>query len=273
VSGDAPLIDCHAHVWGPGLPFAANAWKRPDYTYTVEDFLADLDAQGIPYGVIAAASLFGTNSEYSIRAVTAHRRLRATAIVDTGIDFEALAALRAVGIVGVRLQWFFMNPLPNMDSEEFLLLCNRLRQLDMHLHLNINGERLAGVAEHLLDTGVKLVIDHFGWHDPAPRLAAPSYQAMLRLLERDNLWVKMTSGYRHPDEHQPDWSLPVEYAQDLLQRFGPRKLMWGSDAPFIGHEQVASYALAVERFRQCVPDAATRLAIGENGYNFYFGSP
>ncbi len=24
---DAPLIDCHAHVWGPGMPFAANAWE------------------------------------------------------------------------------------------------------------------------------------------------------------------------------------------------------------------------------------------------------
>jgi predicted TIM-barrel fold metal-dependent hydrolase len=270
--GDAPLIDCHAHVWGPDMPFAANAWKRPDYTYTVEHFLADLDAQGIRHGVIAAASLFGTNNAYSIAAVKQHSRLRATAIVDMDIDFEALAALRAVGIVGVRLQWFFMNPLPNMDSEEFLLLCNRLQQLDMHFHLNINGERLLGVAERLLGTGVKLVIDHFGWHDPAPRLEAPSYVGMLRLLERDNLWVKMTSGYRHPDEHHPDWSLAVAYAQDLLQRFGPSKLMWGSDAPFIGHEQVASYALAVERFKQCVPDAATRRAIGENGYRFYFGN-
>jgi predicted TIM-barrel fold metal-dependent hydrolase len=269
----APLVDCHAHVWSADMPFAANAWKRPDYSYTVEDFLADLDAQGIRYGVIAAASLFGNNNAYSVRAVTAHQRLRATAIVDTGIELEDLAALRAVGIVGVRLQWFFLNPLPNMDGEEFLLLCNRMRQLDMHFHLNINGERLVAVAEHLLNTGVKLVIDHFGWHDPAPRLAAPSYQGMLKLLERENLWVKMTSGYRHPDEHHPDWSLPVAYAQDLLQRFGPTRLLWGSDAPFIGHEHVASYALAIERFEQCVPDAATRRAIGENAHRFYFGNP
>ena len=141
----------------------------------------------------------------------------------------------------------------------------------MHIHLNIEGDRLVDVAGRLMQTGVKLLIDHFGWHDPGPRLAAPSYQGMLGLLDRGNAWVKMSSGFRHPNEHSPDWSLPVEYAQDLLRRFGTGKLLWGSDAPFVGHEHVASYGMAVERLKQCVPDSATRRAIGENGYRFYFG--
>ncbi len=266
-----PLIDCHAHVWGPHLPFASNAWKRPDYVYTAENFLADLDAHGVRYGVIAAASLFGTNNSYSIESLLAHKRLRATANVDIGIDSPALAALRDAGMVGIRLQWFFMNPLPDMAGREFQSLCSMVRDLGMHIHLNINGDRLVDVAGRLIDTGVKVVIDHFGWHDPAPRLAAPSYQGMLRLLERGNAWVKITSGYRHPDEHFPDWSLPTAYAQDLLARFGPQKLLWGSDAPFIGHEHVASYGLAVERFKLCVPDPVVRRALGENGHRFYFG--
>jgi predicted TIM-barrel fold metal-dependent hydrolase len=93
----------------------------------------------------------------------------------------------------------------------------------------------------------------------------------LELLDRGKAWVKVTSGYRHPDEHHPDWRLPTLYAQDLLRRYGAEKLLWGSDTPFIGHEHVASYGLALERFRLCVPDPATRQAIGENGYRFYFG--
>ena len=80
----------------------------------------------------------------------------------------------------------------------------------------------------------------------------------------------MTSGYRHPDEHHPDWALPVLYAQDLLRRVGPERLFWGSDAPFIGHEHVASYTLAIDRYRRCVPDIAARRAIDDNGYRFYF---
>jgi predicted TIM-barrel fold metal-dependent hydrolase len=272
VQNDGPLIDCHAHVWGPHMPFVSTAWTRPDYVYSAEDFLDDLDAHGVRYGVIAAASLFGTYNDYSIRAVRAHKRLRATAIVDPNVDLYTLEAMKADGIVGVRLQWFFRNPLPDIAGDEFQRLCYRLRDLGMHIHLNIEGDRLVDVAGRLMDTGVNLVIDHFGWHDPALRLAAPSYQGMLRLLDRGNAWVKISSGFRHPDEHFPDWSLPVEYAQDLLRRFGAGRLFWGSDSPFVGHEGVASYGMAVERFRQCVPDEGERRAIGENGYRFYFGA-
>jgi predicted TIM-barrel fold metal-dependent hydrolase len=269
--GESPLIDCHAHVWGPGMPFVSTAWTRPDHVYSVEDLLADLDAHGVRFGVIAAASLFGSYNDYTIRSLRAHKRLRATAIVEPDVDLYTLESMKADGIVGVRLQWFLRNPLPDLAGDDFQRLCHRLRDLGMHIHLNIDGDRLVEVGSHVMQTGVRLLIDHFGWHDPALRLAAPSYLGMLRMLERGNAWVKLSSGFRHPRDDSPDWSLPVEYAQDLLRRFGTEKLFWGSDSPFVGHEKVASYRLALERFRQCVPDAATRRAIGENGYRFYFG--
>jgi predicted TIM-barrel fold metal-dependent hydrolase len=267
---EPPLIDCHAHVWGPHMPVLGTAWKQPGPPYPVERYLADLDTHGVRYGVIAAASLFGTYNDYSIRAVRAHDRLRATVIVDPSIDLYTLESMKADGIVGIRLQWFFRDPLPDLGCEDYQRLCCRLRDLGMHVHVNIEGARLVDVASRLHATGVRVVIDHFGWHDPAPRLAAPSYRGMLELMERGNVWVKLSSGFRHPDEHHPDWTLPFEYAQDLLRRFGPEKLLWGSDSPFVGHEHVASYAVAIERFHRCVPDVDARRAIGDNGHRFYF---
>ena len=263
---DPPLIDCHAHIWGPDMPFVSTAWSRPDYVYSTEDFLADLDAHGILFGVIAAASLFGTYNDYVIRALRQHKRLRGTAIVDPDIELYSLEKMRADGIVGVRLQWFFMDPLPDMGDAAFQRLCARLRDLDMHIHLNIEGARLNEVAARILDTGVRLVIDHYGWHDFGPRLAAQSYQDMLRLLDRGNAWVKLGCGYVRPDR-----DLPRAYAQDLLARFGPERLLWGSNSPFVGHEDSASYAMTIEEFHDIVPDADVRRAIGENGYHFYFG--
>jgi predicted TIM-barrel fold metal-dependent hydrolase len=265
-----PLIDCHAHVWGPAMPFVSTAWTRPSYAYTVDDWLTDLDAHGVRYGVIAAASLFGTYNDYTIRAVRRHDRLRGTAIVDPAIDLYTLEAMRADGIAGVRFQWFMLNPLPDLDSDDYRRLLTRLRDLGMHIHLNIEGARLAEVTGRLAATGVRLLIDHFGWHDPAQGLAAQSYDAMLRLLEKGNVWVKATAGFRHPDQKLPNWDLQADYVRDLLTRFGPEKLLWGSDAPFVGHEEAASYATAIDMWRTCIPDAA-RAAIGENGYRFYFG--
>ncbi len=263
-----PLVDCHAHAWGPDMPFVSTAWQRPGYVYSAEDLLRDMDAHGIAYGVIAAASLFGTYNDYTIAALRRHRRLRGTAILPLTIDRYTLEAMRADGIVGARLQWFFMDPLPDMDSDDFRRTMRRLRDLDMHVHLNIEGARLIPVATRLAETGVKLVIDHFGWHDTAPRLAADSYQAMLRLMEGGRVWVKTSAGFRH----RPDWDLAREYTQDLLARFGPERLLWGSDSPFVGDEDKASYAMAVEVFHHCVPDEAMRDALGAAAYRFYFAS-
>lgn len=261
-----PLIDCHAHVWGRDMPFVQSAWTRPDYVYSAEDFIADLDAHSIQYGVIAAASLFGTYNDYTIRAIRRHKRLRGTAIVDPAIDFHTLEAMRDDGIVGVRLQWFMLDPLPDMEADDFQRLCRRLRDLDMHIHLNIEGARLIPVATRLLRSGVKLVIDHFGWHDFEPRLAAESYQGMLRLLDSGRTWVKLSSGFR-----RPDWDLPAEYARDMLARVGPDRLLWGSDAPFVGHEHAVNYGQTVALFHHCVPDPVTRALIGAESYRFYFG--
>jgi predicted TIM-barrel fold metal-dependent hydrolase len=247
------------------MPFVKSAWIRPDYVYSAEDFLRDLDAHGIQYGVIAAASLFGTYNDYTIDALRRHKRLRGTAILDPRIDRYALEAMRADGIVGARLQWFFVDPLPDMESDDFQLLCRRLRDLGMHIHLNIEGKRLIPVATRLAETGVKLVIDHFGWHDPAPRLAADSYQQMLRLMERGRIWVKISSGFR-----RPDWELPKDYTQDMLARFGPERLLWGSDAPFVGDEDAVSYGQAVALFNHMVPDENIRQALGAAAFRFYF---
>ena len=262
---DAPLVDCHAHVWDGSVPFAPDAWTRPEYRYTAEDFLADMDAHGIGFGVIAGASLFGRNHAYTLGALARHPRLRATLVYDPGLGGEQLAGLRAAGVGGMRLQGFRM-PLDDLATAGFARTAARVREQRMHLQLNVDGERFAEVAPAVAALGANLVIDHFGWHDPALRLAEPSYRAMLALLERANVWVKLSSGFR-----RPDMDLPGEYAQDLLSRFGPGKLLWGSDAPFVGHEQAIDYAGTVALLRRWVPDAEQRRAIGESGYRFYFG--
>lgn len=259
------LVDSHAHAWGPDMPFAPEAWTRPDYIYSAEDFLADMARHGTQYGVIAAASLFGTYSDYTLSALSKYPHLRGTANFDPAVDFATIKAMRDKGIVGTRLQWFMLDPLPDYTSEIFLQFCRNLRDLDMHIHLNIEGERMEPIARALMATGVKLVIDHFGWHDPEKRLEAESYQQMLRLMDQGNVWVKLASGFRRPDR-----DIPAEYCQDLLARFGPQKLLWGSDAPFVGHEDVATYASVVDDFHHYVPNADMRVQLGLSAYQFYF---
>jgi predicted TIM-barrel fold metal-dependent hydrolase len=260
-----PLVDCHAHVWGPDMPFSPTAWTRPDYTYTAEDWVADLGRHGIGHGVIAAASLFGTYNDYTLGALARYPNLRGTAILDPDVDDATLDDLRARGIVGVRLQWLTLENLPDFAGAEHLGFYHRLRDHGLHIHLNIAGDRLGEVARVISGAGVRLVLDHYGWHDFDKGLEAPSYLEMRRLIEAGELWVKLSSGFRRPDPE-----LPLRYTQDLLAKVGPERLLWGSDAPFVGHEGEVTYARVVEEFHRAVPDAAMRDALGRSAYSFYF---
>jgi len=162
---EAPLVDAHAHIWGPSTPYAETAWTRLDYAFPVEDYLELLDRSGVGYGVIAAASLFGTHSDYTIEALKAHKRLRGTVIVEPTVDVQTLKAMRDCGVVGIRLQWFNLDPLPDLRRVDYRNLMMHLRELDMHVHVNIEGGRLPQVLPAIAETRVKLVVDHFGWSD------------------------------------------------------------------------------------------------------------
>ncbi len=49
-------VDAHAHIFTQAMPLIANPRHQPRYDFTLQDYLAQLDANGVQYGVIAAAS-------------------------------------------------------------------------------------------------------------------------------------------------------------------------------------------------------------------------
>ena len=126
---EAPLVDCHAHVWKKGMPLVENPRHRPDYEFTAEQYLAMLDSHDIGFGVLAAASIFGTYNDYTIEAVRAHKRLRGTVLLDPSTDFESMKRMKDAGIVGVRLPWISLPSIPAIDSQEYRGLLGRIADL------------------------------------------------------------------------------------------------------------------------------------------------
>ena len=74
-----PLVDCHAHIFTPDMPVAGNAWIEPDYAFTADDLLAQLDRHGVHYGVISGLSIVGYYNDYMISELRRNPRLRGTA--------------------------------------------------------------------------------------------------------------------------------------------------------------------------------------------------
>ncbi|WP_070157135.1 amidohydrolase family protein [Sphingobium phenoxybenzoativorans] len=262
---DMLQVDTHAHIWGESMPFWSKAWKRPDYGYTVETYLETLDASGVGFAVIAAASLFGTYNDYVIRALREHKRLRGTVIVDPDIGMYELEAMRRDGVVGIRLQLFHTD-LPDFSADGYTRLFYRLRDLDMHVHVNIEPFRLAPVLDALRPSGVKIVIDHFGWPDPEKGLECPGFLAAVAAGQDGAAWIKLSGGFRRPDQN-----IPRMFAQAYVERLGAERLFWGSDAPFVGAEGTVTHKETLDQLSYWLPDPEIRAAIHRNAYDFYFG--
>lgn len=264
---EAPLVDTHFHVYTRDMPLAGDAWHKPPEDATIERLIKTLDDHGVPFGVIAAASIYGDYNDYSRRAVRTHKRLRATAIVRPTIDPYALERMKRDGFVGIRFQWRYLKDTPDLTSPEYRMLLRRVADLDWHVQLHDNSDRLPPAIAAIEAAGVKkLVVDHFGRPTQPLGVNCPGFRTLLAAIERGRTWVKLSAGYRL----EPP-SVGVSYAAELLKVAGGDRLVWGSDWPFAAFENKVTYAQTIAALDEWVPDPVARRKIaGETALRLFF---
>ena len=272
-----PLVDCHTHVFTADMPVAGDAWIRPDYSFTASDLIATMDAHGVHFSVVSGLSISGYYNDYMIEELRANRRLRGTAIVPPTVDRYTLERMQADGIVGIRLQLARRDSFEDFRGDDYRLLLRRVRDLGWHVQVAIEGQQLPPVLEALLESGANLVIDHFGHPDPADPLNCPGFNAMLRAADTGRCWIKLSGGFRLAGPaawRDPEGDLEQTaqaVAEALLARVGTERLLWGSDAPFVGYEKRLAYPDVLRTYRAWVPDAGQRAAIDRTALKLYFG--
>ena len=121
-----------------------------------------------------------------------------------------------------------------------------------YVEIYIEGHKLAGILPAIRDTGVDVVLDHFGAPDPTTGVASPGFQETLKGVRAGDTWVKLSAPFRQGGAD------PQAYVDGLLDAGGPQQLMWASDFPFISHEDTIRYPMCVDWIRQWISDDATR---------------
>lgn len=272
-----PLVDCHTHIFLPDMPVACGAWIQPDYAFTADDLLAQMDRHDVHFAVISGLSITGYYNDYMIAQLRRNPRLRGTAIVPPAVERYTLERMQSEGVVGIRLQLARRERVPDFRSDEYRLLFRRVRDLGWHVHVAIEGQQLRPVLDALLDSGVDIVIDHFGHPDPADPLNCDGFRAMLAAVEGGRTWVKLSGGFRLAGtaawRDNPDGdieALAQTVAAELVGKVGTDRLLWGSDAPFVGYEKRISYADVLASYRQWIPDPARRAEIDRTALRLYF---
>ncbi|MGB3290553.1 MAG: amidohydrolase family protein [Burkholderiaceae bacterium] len=231
-------IDSHAHVFVPGLPVAAQRRYTPDYAAPLEQYLEQLDEQGLAYGVLVQPSFLGTDNAYMLDALRQARgRCRGVAVVDPDADLGSLRAMDACGVTGARLN-LFGRPLPDFTQPAWREFFKNLNVLGWHVEVHCPYQQLPQVMPGLLQGADRIVVDHLGRPDFKHGVQPDQLAYLCGLAASGRVWVKLSAAYRIWPRDSIEGAAPV--LRHLIECFGTGRLMWGSDWPHTEHESFNS---------------------------------
>jgi predicted TIM-barrel fold metal-dependent hydrolase len=250
--------DCHFHIFGPYDRFPLDAGRH--YTpppALVPDYLAMADTVGLQRMVIVQPSPYGIDNRATIDAIEGFGRHRAVAVavIDGSFDDAALRRMADAGVRGVRFNLVSGNGTP---VDQLQTLARRFVPLGWHIQVYAEGETILELGAMLAQLPVPIVIDHCGGVKAALGTAHPQFQALLRLLDSGNAWIK-TCSYRVSSTGAP--FADAEANVKALIAAAPERCIWGTDWPHPGMDKVPDAGQLFDQFCAWVPDAATRQRI------------
>jgi predicted TIM-barrel fold metal-dependent hydrolase len=254
-------IDTHVHVLDPArFPFdPATAYQpQPHECGTAAALAQLLDAHGIDRVVLVnPTSGYGLDVRCLVDAVRRlGSRARGIARVPLAIDRRRLRALAARGIAGIRLD-LVADGVPAQSLEPLL---RRLVDEDMVLTIQCQADQLAAIAPQLGRIPVRIVVDHLGRPVPERGIDQPGFRALLSLAATGRAAVKVSGAMRCSRLEAPHVDIDP-FVAALAQSFGPERLMWASDWPFLRSPARTDYAPLLAHLARWFPRAADRRRI------------
>jgi predicted TIM-barrel fold metal-dependent hydrolase len=243
-------IDAHVHLWTDDRQRYPRTDARPvpPDRFHPEDLFAHAKPAGVARTVLIQMSFYRFDNSYMLDCLRAHPGVfSAVAIVDSTAEHpdRAMKELKRRGARGFRIvpgnasqTWLDtpgMQAMWRCGAEERLAMCPL-----------INPDALASVdrmCDRFPDTPV--VIDHLARIGAAGPVRDEDLRALSALARHKNVSIKVSAFYALGKKAAPYTDL-VPMIRRVFEDFGPRRLMWASDAPFQvqpPHTYAASLAL------------------------------
>ena len=227
----AGAVDAHCHVFGPAatFPFSAKAKYQPQDA-TPEMLFALRDRLGFARNVIVQASCHGADNRATLEGIAKSGGMaRGVAVVDPAIDDEALDALHAGGIRGIRFN-FLKRLVDDAPKDKFLEVAQRIARLGWHVVIYFEADILDEMRAFIAALPVSVVIDHMGRPDVTQGPGGADMTALRTLMDsRADLWVKVTCPDRLDAAGAP-YDAFVAAVRPLVEAY-PDRVLWGTDWP------------------------------------------
>lgn len=228
----AGAIDCHCHVFEDPAkyPLVAHRSYTPPLC-TLDDYLRLCETLGIARMVQVNASTYGFDNTVTLDLIArlGQKRARGVAGVAPDVSEVDIRKLHDGGMRGVRLSTMVKG---YGGSELLGTIAKTIKPFGWHVQLHVDRvAEIAALEPQLLAHPTPIVFDHLGRVRGGEGVAAPGFQALLRILkQRDDCWVKLSSFYRLSDAGAPGYADMRPIAQALLAARSDR-VVWGSNWP------------------------------------------
>jgi 2-pyrone-4,6-dicarboxylate lactonase len=232
MTGKLTLCDCHSHAYGPyaRFPLAESRTFVPPES-PIEALEERWRENGVECAVLIQGAAYGTDNAALLDAIARDpERRRGVAILPHDVAQTELERLYQCGVRGVRFNWVkHLDPTVSLDEVTNLL--HRVQPFGWHGEVHVDAD-LLGLVERLnLPSGLLLVIDHMARIDASLGLNQPLFSRLLRLLEREQIWVKLSGADRVAAScNSLQGALP--FMKALIKQV-PEKCVWGLDWPHV----------------------------------------
>ena len=239
-----PWVDAHSHIWPPEtdqFPLAPGQTKKDldPPSFTDEELMKLAKPEGVGRVVLIQHSVYHLwDNSYLLDAVKRHpKTFRVQGMVDDHKPDPgaAMRKLLPLGVTGFRITPFVRTKEEQpawLDTPGMAAMWATGAKTRQALCLLINPSDLpaadAMCAKHP-DTPV--VIDHFARIGTDGQFRDDDVAALCRLARHKHAHVKVSAFYALGKKKPPHDEL-VPMIRRLLEAFGPKRLMWASDAPY-----------------------------------------
>lgn len=272
-------VDSHVHVWSdnqarfPLQPLPGFGLTVPG---SVELLLDSMDKAGVDKVVLVQAALYGYDHSY---ALDCRRRFpdrtAAVCLVDP-TDPQAATNLRRLvereGCRGVRLR-----PLVTPENWDWFgspvtfPIWEAAAELNVPINVIILPVQMPALAAMVNRfPKVKVVVDHLGRQYVAESPTYPSAEGLLGLANSPNVYVKISALSANSAEPYP-YRDAIGLARRVYERFGVRRLMWGTDFPYVQEHEGYGRALTLVDHYDFLSAADRGWLLGNTALGLYFG--
>lgn len=238
------VVDTHAHVISPDrarYPIAPVGGRQSDWSQAHpvdhEGLVAAMDTAGISRAVVVQAStVYGHDARYVVDAVRAHpSRFGGVFSVDP-VAPDAVDQMKrwlSEGLIGMRL-FTTGTTMPGqagwLDAEETYPVWRYAEANNVPVSLQMTADGIP-MLRRLLERfpGVRVLLDHLARPDLSDGPPYARSQALWELAQFPGVYLKLT--HRALSAAGQGASSLAAFIPFLIQAFGAKRILWGSNFP------------------------------------------